>query len=70
MAAGGNKKTNGSGRGERKRGEGEGKGGKVALQMANRLGGICLRQEMGENCRWQKVQSRASEYVSLSLVPE
>ena len=25
--------------------------GKVALQTASRIGGICLRQEIGKNCR-------------------
>ena len=72
MAAG-KKKRMGQGGGERK-GEVKRKGGKVALQMANRLGGICLRQEIGKNCRWQKCNpgphAANTEYVSTSLAPE
>lgn len=56
------------GRGGEKEGE-----VKVALQMANRLGGICLRQEIGKNCRWQKCNPGShaanTEYVSTSLAP-
>lgn len=71
----GGKTTDGPGRGGREIGRGEGrKERKVALQMPNRLGGICLRQEIGKNCRWQKCNSGPhaanTENVSTSLAAE
>lgn len=69
MAAGGKNGWVMEGERERKR-----ERWKVALQMANPLGGICLRQEIGKNCRWQKCNPGShaanTEYVSTSLAPE
>lgn len=53
MVAGGQMKKVREGERAKQKKEGRYKG-KVALQMAIRLGGFCLRQEIGKNRRWQK----------------